>query len=159
MHRETSIRRSLFQSSLPRGTGNSNRYTRRLSLASADAVPARVSFAAVRSLPDKINRQPEPTAPPVNHSQSITSPKSIANFRELLVFDFPFSPFQFQFLIETPPRIEIAITRSFKRRKHFLIETRNACSRRSLLAKPFRTMLRMRNLENYCHSAEAFPGR
>jgi hypothetical protein len=30
------------------------------------------------------------------------------------------------FLIETPPRIEIAITHSFKRRKHFLIETRNS---------------------------------
>jgi hypothetical protein len=31
----------------------------------------------------------------------------------------------FPVLIETPPRIEIAITCSFKRRKHFLIETRN----------------------------------
>jgi len=33
-----------------------------------------------------------------------------------------------QILIETLPRIEIAVTRSFKRRKHFLIETRLAVS-------------------------------
>ena len=34
-----------------------------------------------------------------------------------------------RFLIETPPRIEIPVTHSYERRKHFLIETTNGFSR------------------------------
>ena len=91
MHRETPIRRSLFQSSLPRGGGNSNRYTVRIEfpvsyrkqktashsnrytrcrlLASRDAVPGRLPIVALRSLPDKINRKPELIEPLVSHSE------------------------------------------------------------------------------------------
>jgi hypothetical protein len=76
MHRETPIRRSRFQSSLPRGAGNSNRYTvriefpvsygkqtiashsnryarRRLS-ASRDAMPGRASPASRDAVPGRL---------------------------------------------------------------------------------------------------------
>jgi hypothetical protein len=54
--------------------------------------------------------------------------ESVGSFHRALVSHLPFSLLYLPILIATVPRLEIAVTLSFKRRKHFLTATRNAFS-------------------------------
>jgi hypothetical protein len=72
----------------------------------------------------KINRHIEFVEHPLSRSKQSTARQ--INRHNSHKSGFPFSLFHFRILIATLLRIEIAATHSFKRRKHFLIATRNA---------------------------------
>src|ERR1700690_4335877 len=98
----------------------------------------------------KINRQPELIESCVSRSKQSPLPKinrqlfGTRSFRlralrvpcHLLALSAREGSLATAFLIETPPRIEIPVTYSYERRKHFLIETRNGISRFSLHPTP-----------------------
>src|ERR1700690_455787 len=117
MHHETPIRRPVFQSGLPWGEENSNRYTVRIespvsrtkqrTFSHSNRYTKRVPSAAACSMPRKINRKPKLIERLVSHSKQRAASQINRKLSRTSVSQFSLSPFQFRFLIATASRIEI----------------------------------------------------